>query len=265
MKNLLFRGGKLLFPVILTAVLVLASCEAATSDDTDDTIPPASSDLTGAWIAAAANYTYDNEDTPDTSDDRVAASITLDISGSAWSIVFYGVDEPAQFAGSKGTYTGPTDGQLVLTETSEWDDTVWNYVTSTATTFSLPVTLSGDTLTLTLPNASTGIAFTRRTSSIPTYIAGTWTGDDGRVITYSADGTFTSTETAPNPFYGEGTFDYFVTDTTTGNGLVRWKILEAGDDAAQAAGSSYEFYVLFPLVKNSDTEIVVNGMTLTKQ
>lgn len=144
--------------------------------------------LEGTWLVTHSEpIVYD----PDAANPLTDAQIFV-FSGSEVELVFYYDTE--QVMGQRGVYTVSGD-TLVMTFDEWWNPGSLDWTTDDDGA-SLAFSLNGDTLSITPPGETEGVALTKTTFSVRPELVATWYGE----------GSVAGSEME---FFGTGEFDYF--------------------------------------------------------
>ncbi len=193
----------LLILACFACLSLFSSCDSATGDDDAD---GTGDSLGGTWLKVFPSPYFDYDGT---SSAAVAESMVMEIGESAYSMVFY--YDTVQVGGNRGTYT-LAGGKMKCAVTHEWNDKQYWVAAAPNTVMEFPYTVSGETATLTA--GSQQIALTKTVFAKHSGFPGTWNSGT-ETMTFASDGTFTWTDTAPDPDDTQsGTWD--VSGTTSG-------------------------------------------------
>ncbi len=203
--------------------------------------------LEGTWLVTHSEPIGYDPDTPD----KVTDAQIFVFSGSEVEMVFYYDTE--QVMGQRGVYTVSGD-TLVMTFDEWWDDTgeVPPHWAPDDDSASLAFSLNGDTLSITPPGETEGVALTKTTFSVRPELVGTWYG-----IESVADKTMELLGTGELNYYTSGS-----PDTPEQEGP--WAASDSYIRSGNTVSVSMEYlnpYSLSLLDSGSTLEIEVDGGT----
>jgi len=197
------KNNPLLILACFICFSLLSSCDSSAGDDDAEATGDS---LAGTWLKVFASPYFDYDGA---SSANVAESMVMENGESTYSLIFY--YDTMQVGGNRGTYT-LASGKMKCAVTHEWNDKQSWVAAAPNTTMEFPYTVSGETATLTAGGAQ--LVLTKTVFAKHTGFPGTWTSGT-ESMAFASDGTFTWTDTAPDPDDTQsGTWD--VSGTTSG-------------------------------------------------